>query len=368
MFHEIIFEFWRDELAAEIAEDGTFVEIRSIPHGRYIAMSGLQKAVRRGDTDVALRCAARLLTDDPRALWRRLCVIAFEDIGVADPDIVGRVTAACGSKAWRLSIGGEWCVASHLVRRMCAADKDRAADDLIVAAECHPDLERLRAELPGALFSVLMDIAGNAGWHIDARAIAAWYAVGTQRCRSATLPSVSGQPTDYFDGLIERGVGETPVELGRAGLSRTGTVMPVFFPLVWQNLQMAAWHIEPDDIPEAEMIEGVPGYAFDMFTREGKTAFRPFLHTCKPLREFLADCGVAKARWAHDLGRLIFRAEGGLLNRRMSWDLGKSLLRSASILDYDLPPERVEEGIALVRSNLHLLNEARRHVLSPNSR
>ncbi len=367
MFHEIIFEFWREKLAAEIAEDGTFVKVCPIQHGRYIAMSGLQKAVRRGDTDVALRCAARLLTDDPRALWRRLCVIAFEDIGVADPDIVGRVTAACGDKAWRLSVGGEWCVASHLVRRMCAADKDRAADDLIVPVEWHPDLERLRGELQVAPFSFLMDIAGNADRRIEARAVAAWYAAGTERVRSATLPRVGGRPTDYFEGLIERGAEETPVELGRAGLSRTGTIMPVFFPLVWQNLQRAAWHIEPDDIPEAEMIEGVPSYAFDMFTREGKAAFRPFLHACKPLPEFLADCDVAKARWAHDLGRLIFRAEGGLLSRRMSWNLGRSLLRTASILDYDLPPERAEEGIALVRSNLHLLNEARRHVLASNS-
>ena len=46
----------------------------------WVAMSLLQKAVRRGRSDLALRAAATLLRDTPDRLWRRLGVIAFEDV------------------------------------------------------------------------------------------------------------------------------------------------------------------------------------------------------------------------------------------------------------------------------------------------
>jgi hypothetical protein len=50
----------------------------------WIAMSLMQKAIRRGREDLALSAAATLLRDSPERLWRRCGVIVFEDIGVAD--------------------------------------------------------------------------------------------------------------------------------------------------------------------------------------------------------------------------------------------------------------------------------------------
>jgi replication-associated recombination protein RarA len=50
----------------------------------WVAMSLLQKAIRRGEERLALQAAATLLRDAPDRLWRRSGCIAFEDIGVAD--------------------------------------------------------------------------------------------------------------------------------------------------------------------------------------------------------------------------------------------------------------------------------------------
>ena len=50
-------------------------------------MSLMQKAIRRGREEIALRAAATLLRDSPDRLWRRCGVTAFEDIGVADLDL-----------------------------------------------------------------------------------------------------------------------------------------------------------------------------------------------------------------------------------------------------------------------------------------
>ena len=51
---------------------------------RWLLASNLQKAIRRGLTDVAMGTANKLLIVDARYFWRRLLVIAYEDIGYGD--------------------------------------------------------------------------------------------------------------------------------------------------------------------------------------------------------------------------------------------------------------------------------------------
>src|SRR5437879_108130 len=64
----------------------------------WVAMSALQKGIRRSDQVTALRAAATLLISAPERLWRRCGVIAFEDIGLADPNAVSIVTASLAGK------------------------------------------------------------------------------------------------------------------------------------------------------------------------------------------------------------------------------------------------------------------------------
>src|SRR6266567_2853282 len=51
---------------------------------RWIASSLLQKSIRRGEVELAQRAACTLHAFDRSAIWRRLVVIACEDIGVGD--------------------------------------------------------------------------------------------------------------------------------------------------------------------------------------------------------------------------------------------------------------------------------------------
>lgn len=63
--------------------------------GHYNVMSALQKSIRGSDVDAALHYTARLLAEgDLKTLERRLSVIAYEDIGMANPDIGVRLDAA----------------------------------------------------------------------------------------------------------------------------------------------------------------------------------------------------------------------------------------------------------------------------------
>lgn len=63
--------------------------------GHYDVLSGLQKSIRGSDVDASLHYLARLIIEgDLDSIYRRLSVIAYEDIGLANPSIGPKVMAA----------------------------------------------------------------------------------------------------------------------------------------------------------------------------------------------------------------------------------------------------------------------------------
>ena len=63
--------------------------------GHYDVLSGLQKSIRGSDVDASLHYLARLIAEgDLDSIYRRLSVIAYEDIGLANPAMGPKVMAA----------------------------------------------------------------------------------------------------------------------------------------------------------------------------------------------------------------------------------------------------------------------------------
>ena len=63
--------------------------------GHYDVLSAFQKSIRGSDVDASLHYLARLIeAEDLDSIYRRLSVIAYEDIGMANPGIGPRVMAA----------------------------------------------------------------------------------------------------------------------------------------------------------------------------------------------------------------------------------------------------------------------------------
>ena len=62
--------------------------------GHYDVLSGLQKSIRGSDVDAALHYLARLLkAEDLDSIYRRLSVICYEDIGLANPSLGPKLNA-----------------------------------------------------------------------------------------------------------------------------------------------------------------------------------------------------------------------------------------------------------------------------------
>lgn len=61
-------------------------------------LSAFQKSIRGSDVDASLHYLARLIAmEDLTSILRRMTVIAFEDIGLANPAIVSRMDACCNA-------------------------------------------------------------------------------------------------------------------------------------------------------------------------------------------------------------------------------------------------------------------------------
>lgn len=95
--------------------------------GHYDVLSGFQKSIRGSDVDAALHYLARLIAEgDLESIYRRMCVIAYEDIGLANPAIGPRVDAAINA-AERVGLPEARIPLGTIVAEMALSPKSNTA-------------------------------------------------------------------------------------------------------------------------------------------------------------------------------------------------------------------------------------------------
>lgn len=95
--------------------------------GHYDVLSGLQKSIRGSDIDAALHYLARLVMEgDLESIYRRLSVIAYEDIGLANPAIGPRLDAAINA-AERVGLPEARIPLGTIVSEMALSPKSNTA-------------------------------------------------------------------------------------------------------------------------------------------------------------------------------------------------------------------------------------------------
>jgi len=350
----------REELAREIQSHSPPAP-RPLPISPWLAMSLLQKAIRRGHEEFALQAAATLLDQAPDRFWRRAAIIAFEDVGIADLEAIGLAVASLAGKRFRAQLGGEWVVASFVTQRLVNADKCRAADDLVSVIERYPLHEQSRLGLTYEALPHLIRTATSDA-PLPVRALATWYAIGTDRCRSDYLRIRRGAPQAFFDTLLEMGYPLTTVEIAREGFRRTNQILCPFLPLLASEKQDEPRLVTDDAMPPEKMCGPLPSWALDMFSRPGRKALKLFLGQ---------NCG--SARWVRthaprskqiDLfGNILFGVESSLMKRRYRWRGGEELRRLAETECQGPFCPDATEVMDLLRDDIHILNEVRSHVL-----
>ncbi len=95
--------------------------------GHYDVLSAFQKSIRGSDVDAALHYLARLIVEgDLDSIYRRMTVIAYEDIGLANPAIGPRVEAAINA-AERVGLPEARIPLGTIVTEMALSPKSNTA-------------------------------------------------------------------------------------------------------------------------------------------------------------------------------------------------------------------------------------------------
>ena len=335
----------------------------------WVASSLLQKAIRRANVQLAERAAFTLFRYRGQGIWRRLIVIAFEDVGVGSLDALLQTTRACMSAEWRRAVGGD-DVSLRIVSRLLAeAPKDRSPDYLICAAHDHPALEESRREVGGMSLAQRIAFVGKTASSLPIQAIAAWYASGVEwgkehRIGRGDLKALMGTFRDL-------GVPSDLVTATHIAAMRTREPIVVMTPLIWLASQKAGGHDLVDcPVPSVTMIGELPAYALDKHTAPGKAAIRRFARECSAVRNTLA-AHVPEYRANDAACMAAFYADGAPVAHRFSWN-GSAELECLGtendMLKGGVRREGVLPVLEVIRDNLEELNAIRAEVIGDAQR
>ena len=326
----------------------------------WLAMSLLQKSIRRADAEFSQRAAASLLTVAPDKLWRRVGAAAFEEIGIADLSVVSLVTAALAGKRFRSTVGGDWKVASFVIDLMVRSKKCRAADDLLLVADHHPTFQRARRALAEKSTADLVRISvGEAD--LPVRAIAAWYAVGVRARQSVNLSIRRGEPAALFDALCEAGLPHTVCEVAREGFRKISEPLCPFVAMLSAIMPSKPFELTNDEFLPETLVNGVPSWAYDMYGREGRAALNAFILGNSQAAEWVRR-NIPSSQRVNFLGAVVFRVEGGQIRNRVAWQEGLSLRKA---VDMECHGKNCVDGshiLDLVRKDISALNVERANV------
>jgi hypothetical protein len=348
-----------DQLGEELATDvGGFriAPITPIDADRWILMSALQKAVRRADIEVALGAAMPLIRTDGSRFWRRLLVIAFEDVGISDPVLIGKVLVAAASAEWRDAHGGDAKLAAYLVTAMCDVAKDRSTDNLISIADHHPDCERDRDWLSHAGIEQLIATVRDEQAPLPSRAIAAWLASGTRRFPARGLGQTDGEIDALFEALAEIAPATVTAPC-RVAATKMRSLMPIMLPIIWAAARGRGTG-KPTLIPgQHSVVRGVPTWALDPnHTRIGRYAVQGLRARTRSLQR-------------HSLGQIamaVWHNDSAVVSRQFTWPRCEELIGMGAIADVcrtGLSASDAAELLLAIRDHLPALDSIRREIL-----
>lgn len=322
----------------------------------YVAMSLMQKAIRRGQKQSALCAAARLLQVAPEKLWRRLGCVSFEDVGVGDFETLSLTMAALTGKRFRESIGGEWPAAAYVVCRLARAAKCRAADDLLMISDAHPKLTGTRAEFATRSTDDLVEVATGQD-RLPVRALAARYVVGTNRWRGASLVPRQGEPAALFDALQPT----EAVAIAREGWRKLGEVLCPLVAMLMPLRVSGPATTTDDDLPPEVYIGDLPGWALDQYSREGRRVLEKFIEGQTQTARWVRAHIPPRQRLAF-IGGIVFRCEGGLLRCRLRWSVADELRHAYEVKCAGPNCSDATEIMEMMRCDIPALNGVRAQV------
>lgn len=346
-------------LTSVIATIGTIPAPLALPDV-WVCKSALQKAIRRGDAELAARAALTLYAMDPTTLWPRLMVIGFEDVGLGDLEAVRTATAATSAR-WRKAMGGDIMVAVVVARALAEAAKCRATEGLAGAAANHPSLAHCRRLVTGLSIPERLVMVADSSLPLGERAVAAWYASGVDHWRHHRVGR--GDLPALMATYRNLGVPDPVLDMTAMAIRRVKEPIFVMLPLL--ALVADSGTVVDVPLPPMSRVGDVPLPALDMFCRLGRQAISAFSTSTPAVSNLLRDY-LLRRHWPAAAGYAVFYAQGGRVNPRRMWKRSLEIEHLGIEADFatiGFPAEAISDLLDTVEAQLPHLDAIRAGML-----
>jgi hypothetical protein len=139
----------------------------------------MQKSIRRGDSLTAQRALRTLYQHDPSSTWRRLLIIACEDVGIGALGAVV-MTAARSADAKALREIGRDEVAALATAQMLAEAPRTAAPTCCSVTLHDPALENMRSRCRSISVARRLEFVVDPKLPLPKHALAVWHSSGVK--------------------------------------------------------------------------------------------------------------------------------------------------------------------------------------------
>lgn len=309
---------------------------------KWIAVSQLQKAIRRGEAPTAIAWARSLWDADPSYGMFRMSVIAAEEVAGANPALARAFLQTEIKKVWFDERSG-FSSFAYFVEAFALSPKDRTSCDLAsVASIAH--LSGV-AEARGALdYGSLRTLAESSEASVPARMSALWLLAGTQKVSNGALgPDRPGRLVDFLGAcmaICPDGDLLVCIDLSLRLNKEPNPIGLALCRAAQKNLPLST--MTTLSTPTKKIGSGLL-CAIDAHTREGRLAIDALLAGSEPAR-LICSALSSKADKSKLLGSTFFHLEGHEVAPRLDYPLAqraqawqrKKLARIARMDEVDL--------------------------------
>lgn len=256
------------------------------PNGRYRVASALQKCIRRGEAEKAVLYAQAMFNSEHQEyLMRRLPVIAMEDVGPGNWDVVMQTMHFCRYKSVR-NVVGAFEGLSYLVHQLASGLKSRALCEVVCSVHF------LRGEPEDYVMAALKAMFGL-GW------------IPEDKKHPVFATGIKGTPADETMAAVHA-LRPDLQYLFHVCSKKPVDYLQAAMPMVLKAETEAPLCVNETAFPEYKMLKGVPEWSFDQHTLEGKKAISYVLklHVVPPT-----------TTWAQ-LAMILFQVESAALDRQ----------------------------------------------------
>ncbi len=317
---------------------------------RWMLVSNLHKSIRFGLVEQASATADALHLCDPGYFYRRLPVIALEDVSLGNLPVCFEILTLCRDLTLRRKFQGRG-LARYIGAKLAATHKSRSACDLLslvgtsdarpAGFGCTPvdgaelDIASSDREPIRTRAAVLLKL--DQGLSEDG---------GNSRASLGVVASRLGLPSLLIDTLM-------------CGGSTHG--LNAMLALIYELMAQRPLRVEVASTNLAPLDNSILCAAADQYTRLGREAIGRWMRSTRELSALLKMKGSQKA--TEIVGMALFHIEGSLLNTRLTNDCLEILREEterAELARLGISPNSSAELYAVMRSNLGALNDTRR--------